>query len=141
MKHILAIILFLVGFTVSAQVVDTGANVEFHLGEYVFESEWKLKETDEIIHSKFKKKDNKALKFEDITDENYALGRFMRENKDTLEKRFGILIEEIYYDWKDCYVRISRPEDIQAENARWEEAERRSKEIKEGRIKSLEEWL
>ena len=136
MKHILAIILFLVGFTVSAQVVDTGANVEFHLGEYVFKS---VKE----------KNQEWTFRYDGMFDYDHEeienLGKFIKANRKSIETKYGIVITDFDYCVSDYgfFVKIKAAD---AEYYKAKIAERDRKVAKEredakGRMKSLEELL
>ena len=134
-KILLVIVTVLLAFVANAQVEKVGQYYEFKLGDYVFKMENSYG-VDEIICKKFVKVKT-CLTPADNTDENYVLGRFLMENKASIEEKYGVVISDIKYNAFECSIWISRPEDIKAIKERYAEKERISQRVKEERMNSL----
>lgn len=134
-KILLVIVMLFSAIAANAQVEKAGQYYEFKLGDYVFKMENPYG-VDEIICKKFVKVKT-CLTAADNTDENYVLGRFLMENKASIEEKYGVVIGDIKYNAFECSIWISRPEDIKAIKERYAEKERVSQRVKEERMSSL----
>lgn len=132
-KFIIAIVFALMSITSFGQISKVGGCYEFKLGEYVLTTSHLYWDDayQEVVHTLF----TSDLKY--TSEENYALRDFIKKNKETIEERFGIVIESVNCDNHLIFVKLSRVKDLKAKNEREEYEKIVAERQKSERLNSL----